>query len=82
LGLLGASQAVLPTDDEVGQQEAEAPHRQEREHAERSAEMAAEYTARFGLADAAGALGRLGKELTPHVAVTIDRGGQTARRFS
>ncbi len=67
LGLLGPTQAALPTDDEVGQQDAEALGRAEREQAERSAELAAEYTARFGQADAVAALERLGKQLTAEV---------------
>ena len=67
LGLLGATQAVLPTDDEVGQQDAEALARQEIARQERSAELAAEYTTRFGQADSIGALERSGKELTPEV---------------
>jgi hypothetical protein len=67
LGLLGVTQATVPTDDEVGQQDAEALARQETERAERSAELAAQYTARFGLADGVSALERIGKELTPQV---------------
>jgi hypothetical protein len=67
LGLLGPTQASLPTDDEVGQQDAEALARQEIARQERSAELAAEYTARFGQADSIGALERKGKELTLEV---------------
>jgi AAA domain len=67
LGLLGPTQAVLPTDDEVSQQDADALHRQEQQQMEQSMELAAEYTARFAQADAIGALERLGKELTPEV---------------
>jgi hypothetical protein len=67
LGLLGTKQAALPTDDEVGQQDAEALHRQEQKHLERSMELAAEYTTRFGQADTVAELERLGKELTPAV---------------
>jgi AAA domain len=67
LGLLGATQAVLPTDDEVSQQDADALTRQEQQRVERSAEQAAEYTTRFGQADAVEALERLGKELTAEV---------------
>ena len=48
LPLLGSVQAAAPTDDEVGQQDAEAMTRQEMERGERSAELAAEYTTRFG----------------------------------
>ena len=67
LGLLGKTQATLPTDDEVGQQDAEALARQEAERRQRSAEMAEQYTARFTLADAVAALEQVGKELTPAV---------------
>jgi hypothetical protein len=67
LGLLGATQAAPPTDDEIRQQDADGLHRQEIEAQGRSAELAAEYTARFGQADTVAFLERLGKELTPEV---------------
>jgi AAA domain len=67
LGRLGTTQAPVPTDDEVGQQDAEALARQELEHEGRSAELAAHFTACFGQADGVGALERIGKELTPQV---------------
>jgi len=67
LGLLGATQASSPTDDEVSQQDADALHRQEQQRTERSVELAAEYTARFGQVDAVATLERLGKELTPAI---------------
>jgi hypothetical protein len=67
LGLLGTTQAAPPTDDEVGQRDAESLARQDTEREERSVELAAEYVARFGQADAVGALERVGKELTPQV---------------
>jgi hypothetical protein len=67
LGLLGPTQATVPSDDEVGQRDAEALARQELEREQRSAEMAAQFTARFGLADGVAALERIGKELTPQV---------------
>src|SRR6185312_1024841 len=67
LGLLGTTQAPVPTDDEVGQQDAEALARQELEQEERSAELAAQFTACFGQADGVGALERIGKELTTQV---------------
>jgi hypothetical protein len=67
LGLLGATQAAPPKADEVGQQDAEALARQELECEQRSVEMAAQFTARFGQADAISALERIGKELTPRV---------------
>jgi hypothetical protein len=67
LGLLGPTQAAVPSDDEVGQRDAEALARQELEREQRSAEMAAQFTAGFGLADGVAALERIGKELTPRV---------------
>jgi hypothetical protein len=72
LGLLGTTQAALPADDEVGQQDAEALARQEIERVERSAESAAQYTARFGQADTVIALERVGKELTPAVKAQLE----------
>src|SRR5262249_33175210 len=71
LGLLGPTQAALPTDDEVGIQDAEALARQEAEHAQRSAELAAEYTTRFTLAGTVAELQRVGGELTPAVKATF-----------
>jgi hypothetical protein len=67
LGLLGPTQAAVPSDDEVGQRDAEALARQELEREQRSAEMAAQFTARFGQADGVAALERVGKELTAAV---------------
>jgi hypothetical protein len=72
VGLLGTTQAALPTDDEVGKQDAEALARLAIERAERSAELAAQYTGRFGQADALAALERIGKELTPAVKVQLE----------
>src|SRR5260370_38786029 len=54
LGLLGTTQAAVPSDDEVGQLDAEALARQEIEQQERSAELAAQYTTRFAQAEAVG----------------------------
>jgi hypothetical protein len=67
LGLLGATQAAVPSDDEVGQQDAEALARQETERVARSAELTAQYTACFGLATGVADLERMAKELTPQV---------------
>jgi hypothetical protein len=67
LGLLGTTQASVPSDYEVGRQDAEALARQELEQAVRSAELAAQFTAWFGQADGVGALERMGKELTAQV---------------
>jgi len=51
IGLLGTNHATAPTEDEVGQQDAEALARQDIERVARSAELAAQYTACFGLAN-------------------------------
>jgi AAA domain-containing protein len=67
LGLLGTTQVAVPSDDEVGQQDAEALARQETERVERSAELAAQFTAGFGLATGVADLERMAKELTPKV---------------
>src|SRR5260370_10529353 len=50
VGLLGATQAGVPTDDQVGQQDAEALARQEADRSQRSLEVAVQYTSRFPLA--------------------------------
>jgi len=67
LGLLGTTQAALPSDDEVGVQDAETLARQEWERQQRSAELAGEYVARLTLAETVAALQQVGKELTPAV---------------
>jgi hypothetical protein len=67
LGLLGPTQAVVPSDDEVGQRDAEAMARYELDRQQRSAELAATYTTVFDQADSVVALERFGKELTPQV---------------
>ena len=67
LGLLGATQASPPTDDEVGVQDAEALARQDAERGRRSAEMTGEYTGRFALAETVAELQRIGGELKPAV---------------
>ena len=72
LGLLGTTQAVAPTDDEVGQQDAEVLARQETERAHRSAELAALCTTRFGQADGIAELERVTKELTPRVKAKME----------
>jgi hypothetical protein len=80
LGLLGTTQVAPPTDDEVGQLDAEALVRQDTERVERSAELAAEYTARFAQADAVGALERVGRALTPQVKGRLVTGDLTRVR--
>jgi hypothetical protein len=65
IGLLGTNHATAPTEDEVGLQDAEALARQETERVGRSAELAAQYTACFGLAAGIADLERMAKELTP-----------------
>jgi hypothetical protein len=72
LGLLGTTQAVPPTDDEVGRQDAEALARQELEQEGRSAELAALYTTRFGQADGVGELERIAQELTTKVKAELE----------
>jgi AAA domain len=67
LGLLGTTQAALPSEDEVGVQDAEALARQEAERGRRSAELTSEYTGRFTQAETVGALQRIGGELKPAV---------------
>jgi hypothetical protein len=71
LGLLGPTQAVLPSDEEVGIQDAEALARQEFEQTEHSAELVAEYTTRFALAATLADLQRVGGELTPAVKAAL-----------
>ena len=67
LGLLGMEQVAIPSDDEVGIQDADALARQERERELQSAELAEQYTARFTLAESVAELEKIGKELTPAV---------------
>ena len=67
LGLLGTTQTVLPTDDEVGIQDAEALARQEREQAQHSVVLAGKFTARLGEAATVADLQRIGAELTTAV---------------
>jgi hypothetical protein len=64
LGLLGPTQVAPPSDDEVSLQDSEALARNELEREQQSAELAAEYTARFGQAEAVEELERIGKDLT------------------
>jgi hypothetical protein len=71
LGLLGTTQAAPPTDDEVSVQDAEALARQEREHAQRSAELAGKYTTRMTEAGTVADLQRVAAELTPAVKVQL-----------
>jgi hypothetical protein len=71
LGLLGSTQAAMPSDDEVGIQDAEALARQEAEQVQRSTELAAEFTGRFALAQTIAELQRVGGELTPAVKTAL-----------
>src|SRR6202050_5745100 len=64
LGLLGTTQAVLLTDDEVGVQDAEAMARQEKEHAQHSATLAEGFSFRLSKAGTVADLQRVGGELT------------------
>jgi hypothetical protein len=65
LGLLGPTQVTLPSDEEVGIQDAEALARQVAEQALRSADAATEYTTRFAHAETITELQRLAAELSP-----------------
>src|SRR5262249_54473593 len=56
-----------PTEEEVGQQDAEALARQEAEQFQRSADLAAAYTTRIGSAETVAALQQVGGELTAAV---------------
>ena len=67
LGLLGTTQAALPTDDEVGVQDAEALARQEKEQMQRSAALAEGFTTRLKQAGTVADLQRIGGELTTAV---------------
>jgi hypothetical protein len=67
LGLLGTKQAPVPNDDEVAMQDAEALERQQEERERRSAELAAEYAARFAGAKTGEELRRVGQQLTAEV---------------
>jgi hypothetical protein len=71
LGLLGPTQVALPSDEEVGIQDAEALARQDAEQALRSAELAMEYTTRFAQAETVIELQRLAGELSPAVKATL-----------
>ena len=67
LGLLGTTQAAMPTDDEVGVLDAEALARQEKEQVQRSAALAERFTARLAMAGTVTDLQRIGGELTTAV---------------
>ena len=67
LGLLGTTQSGMPTDDEVGLQDAEALARDEADRTRRSAELAAEYAERFAAAESLAELQRIGHALTAQV---------------
>ena len=67
LGLLGTTQATVPTDDEVGQQDATVLAKQEIERQEPLGGVGRRVHRKAAQADAIGALERLGKELTPEV---------------
>jgi hypothetical protein len=66
-GLLGTVQAAVPSDEEVGVQDAEALARQETERHLCSRALAEEYTTRFAAADTTARLEQLGRELTAAV---------------
>jgi hypothetical protein len=81
LPLLAVAQVAAPSEDEVGMQDAEALAKEEVERARRSAELAEEYMGRFGEADGAEALQRVGRELTPAAKAKLTPGDvQRVRR--
>jgi hypothetical protein len=61
------TQAAVPSDEEVGLQDAQALARQEVERTQRSGDLAAEYTTRFASAETVGWLEQVGRELTAAV---------------
>jgi hypothetical protein len=67
LGLLGATQALLPTEDEIGILDAEVLARQDKEQGQRSAELAGQFTTRMTQAGTIADLQRIGGELTAAV---------------
>jgi len=67
LGLLGAKQVAVPSDDEVAMRDSEALDRQEEERQRRSVELAADYASRIAGAKTAEELRQVGQQLTPEV---------------
>ena len=67
LGLLGTTQAALPSDEEVGWHDAESLARQEWERQQRAAELAEQFMVRLRQAETVAALQQVGKELTSAV---------------
>jgi hypothetical protein len=74
LPLLATTQVAAPSEDEVSVQDAEALAREEVERARRSAGLAEEYMGRFGAADGAESLQRIGRELTAAVKASLTAG--------
>jgi AAA domain len=71
LGLLGTTQAQVPSDEEVGLKDAEALERREEDRRSRSGELAGDYAARIAEAGTADELRQLGQELTAAVKVRL-----------
>lgn len=67
LGLLGESQARMPTDDESSGIDAEALAAQDKAKEYQSTELLRQYSARIDLCETAAALKTIGKELTPQI---------------
>lgn len=67
LGLLGSRHAALPSDEEVGQKDAEALAHQEEERTHQSAELAGGFAERIGEAGTVDSLRRVASELTAAV---------------
>lgn len=65
LGLLGHSQARIPSDEEVGAQDAEALARQEAERSAKSKGLVERFTARLSLAESLEEVEAIAKEITP-----------------
>jgi hypothetical protein len=91
LPLLGTEQAVIPTDDEVGNRDAEAIAKSEREKAASSAEALRQFQAKFQLAKTSQEVEAVSKEITPavkrgmfndHVASLRDAYSEALRRVT
>jgi hypothetical protein len=67
LGLLGAKQTPLPSDEEVALRDAEALERREEERQQRSADLASDYASQIAEATTAEDLRHVGQRLTPEV---------------
>lgn len=71
LGLLGATQAHMPTGDESASVDAEALAKQEADREKKSTALLAEYGAKLTLAADAASLKAIGKTITPQLKATM-----------